>query len=79
MWRMKWQETSGYNKPPKLEAATSPYKRVIGDTMRSRHDARRASEVAIVVKSFNRMNELGRAKLVRVPAKFFYSARWTTP
>jgi hypothetical protein len=46
-------------------AAISRYKRVIGDALKSRHGARRATEVAIVVKSLNRMNELGRAKFVR--------------
>jgi hypothetical protein len=51
---------------PKVEAAISRCKRVIGDTMKSRHDARRATEVAIAVKSLNRMNELGRAKFVRM-------------
>ena len=57
---------SGYNKRSKVEAAMSRYKRVIGDALKSRHDARRATEVAIAVKSLNRMNELGGAKFVRV-------------
>jgi hypothetical protein len=43
-----------------------PLQRVISDTMKSRHDARRATEVAIAVKSLNRMNEFGRAKFVRM-------------
>ncbi|MGO8846718.1 MAG: hypothetical protein ACLQFI_15560 [Methylocella sp.] len=64
--RMNWQKTSGYNTRSKIEAAISRYKRVIGDTMKSRHDGRRATEVAIAVKSLNRMNELGRAKFVRM-------------
>ncbi len=64
--RMNWQKTSGYNKRSKVEAAMSRYKRVIGDALKSRHDARRATEVAIAVKYLNRMNELGRAKFVRV-------------
>ncbi|WP_292529960.1 NnrU family protein [Methylocystis sp.] len=33
--------------------------------LKSRHDDRRATEVAIAIKSLNRMNELGRAKFVR--------------
>ena len=33
----------------------SRYKRVIGDTLKSRNDARRVTEVAITVKSLNRM------------------------
>ena len=64
--RANWQKASGYNKRSKVEAAISRYKRVIGDTLKSRHDARGATEVAIGVKSLNRMNELGRAHFVRV-------------
>ena len=63
---MNWQKAAGYNKRSKVEAAISRYKRVIGDTLKSRRDARRATEVAIAVKSLNRMNGLGRAKLVLV-------------
>jgi hypothetical protein len=33
----------------KVEAAISCYKRVIGDTLKSRHDTRRATEVAIAI------------------------------
>ena len=64
--RMNWQKASGYNKRSRVEAAISRYKRVICDALKSRHDARRATEVAIAVKSLNRMNELGRAKFVRM-------------
>ena len=64
--RMNWQKASGYNTRSKVEAAISRYKRVIGDALKSRHDARRATEVAIAFKSLNRMNELGRAKFVRM-------------
>jgi len=64
--RMNWQEASGYTTRSKVEAAISRYKRVIGDTLKSRHDARRATEVAIAIKSLNRMNGLGRAHFVRV-------------
>ena len=35
------------------------YKRIIGDAFESLHDGRRTTEVAIAVKSLNRMNELG--------------------
>jgi hypothetical protein len=59
--RMNWQKASGYNTRSKVEAAISRYKRVIGDSLKSRHDARRATEVAIAIKSLNRMNQLGRA------------------
>ena len=64
--RMNWQKTSGYNERSKVEAAMSRYKRVIGDALKSRHDDRRTTEVAIAVKCLNQMNELGRAKFVRV-------------
>ena len=59
--RMNSQKASGYNTRSKVEAAISRYKRVIGDTLKSRHDTRRATEVAIAIKSLNRMNQLGRA------------------
>ena len=64
--RMNWQKASGYNKRSKVEAAISRYKCVIGDALNSRHDARRVAEVAIAVKSLNRMREFGQAKFVRV-------------
>ena len=38
---------------------------VDGDALKSRHDDRRTTEVAIAVKSLNRMNEPGSAKFVR--------------
>ena len=64
--RMNWQKASGYNKRSKVEAAISRYKRIIGDGLKSRHDARRGTEVAIAVKSLNRMSALGQAICVRV-------------
>jgi hypothetical protein len=63
---MNWQTASGYNTRSKVETAISRYKRVIGDALKSRHDARRATEVAIAIKSLNRMNQLGRAKFARM-------------
>ena len=65
-WRSNWQKASGYNRRAKVEAAISRYKRVIGDTLKSRDDARRVTGVAIAVKSLNRMRELGQANFVRV-------------
>ncbi|MGO8845614.1 MAG: transposase [Methylocella sp.] len=64
--RMNWQKASGYNTRSKVEAAISRYKRVIGDTLKSRHDIRRTTEVAIAIKSLNRMNQLGRAIFTRI-------------
>ena len=57
---MNWQKASGYNTRSKVAAAISRYKRVIGDTLKSRHDTRRATGVAITIESINRMNQLGR-------------------
>jgi hypothetical protein len=56
----------GANKRSKVEAAMSRNKRVLGNALKSRHDARRATEVAIAVKSVDRKSELGRAKFVRM-------------
>lgn len=64
--RSNWQKASGYNRRVKVEAAISRYKRVIGDTLKSRDDARRVTEVKIAVKTLNRMRELGQANFVRV-------------
>jgi Transposase DDE domain len=64
--RMSWQNASGYNKRSKVEAAISRYKRVIGDTLKSRDDARRVTEVAIAVKSLNHMRDLGQAISSRI-------------
>jgi hypothetical protein len=63
---MNWQKTSGYNRRSKVEAAIGRYKRVIGDALRSREDARRLCEVKIAVKVLNRMLELGCPVCVRV-------------
>jgi hypothetical protein len=64
--RMNWQRMTGYNRRSKVEASISRYKRVIGDTLKSREDARRVTEVAIAIKSLNRMRKLGQANFVRV-------------
>jgi len=64
--RMNWQKTTGYNRRSKVEASISRYKRVIGDTLKSRDDARRVTEVAIAIKSLNRMRKLGQADFLRV-------------
>ena len=64
--RMGWQKASGYNYRALIEADISRYKRVIGGTLRSRTDARRATEVAIATGALNRMLELGRPEYVRI-------------
>jgi hypothetical protein len=45
--RTGWQKASGYNYRALVGSDISRYKRVIGDALRSRTDARRATEVAI--------------------------------
>ena len=42
-----------------------PFKRMIGDAVRSRTDRRRATEVAFAVNALNRMLNLGRPEYVR--------------
>src|SRR5208283_2558544 len=64
--RMAWQKASGYNWSALVETDISRYKRVIGDTLRSRTDARRATEVGIAVRALNRMLKLGRPESVRI-------------
>jgi hypothetical protein len=64
--RMNWQKTSGYNRRSNVEAAIGRYKRVVGDALRSRGDARRTCEVKIGIKVLNRMLELGRPVCNRV-------------
>ena len=49
-----------------MEASISRFKRVIGDSLRSRTDRRRTTEVAIAVQALNRMLELGRPKSIRI-------------
>ena len=63
---MGWQKASGYNRRALAEVAIGRYKRVIGDALRSRTDARRATEVSIAVRVLNRMLDLGRPKSIRV-------------
>ena len=63
---MNWQKTSGYNRRFKVEAPIQSLQAVIGDTLKSREDARRVTEVAIAIKSLNRMRKLGQANFVRV-------------
>jgi hypothetical protein len=62
---MNWQRAADYNMRAKGEAAVSRCKRVIGDILKSRDDARRVTQIAIAVKSLNRMRDLGQAICVR--------------
>jgi len=64
--RMGWQKASGYNRRALVEASISRFKRVIGTSLRSRTEPRRATEIAIAVHVLNRMLELGRPKSVRI-------------
>jgi hypothetical protein len=56
---MNWQKASGYKRRSKVEASISRYKRVIADTLKSREDARRVTDVATAIKSLDRMRKLG--------------------
>jgi len=63
---MGWQKASGNNWRALVEADIGRWKRMIGDALRSRTDARRATEVAIAVTVLNRMLEMGRPNYVRI-------------
>jgi Transposase DDE domain len=64
--RTGWQKMSGYNWRALIEADISRYKRVIGNTLRSRTDRRRSTDVAIAVDVLNRMLAVGRPQSVRL-------------
>ena len=64
--RMRWQKQSGYTRRALVETAISRLKRVIGDTLRSRTNRRRGTEIAIAVQTLNWMLEFGSPKSVRV-------------
>jgi hypothetical protein len=64
--RMAWQQVSDYSRRAKAEAAIGRWKQVIGDSLRSRLDERRATEADVAVHVLNRMLELGRPNYVRI-------------
>jgi hypothetical protein len=64
--RMAWQKASGYNNRSRVEATIERFKQVIGDGLRFRDEARRATEVRVAVNALNRMLELGRPNSVRI-------------
>jgi hypothetical protein len=49
-----------------VEAQIGRFKQVIGDALRSHTDAAQATEIAIAIKAFNRMLDLGRPNSVHV-------------
>jgi hypothetical protein len=63
---MGWQKSSRYNLRAKVEAAIGRFKRVIGDSLRSRTDEAESTEVAIAARALNRMLEFGRPNYVRI-------------
>jgi len=63
--RTGWQKSSGYNVRAKVEAAIDRYKRVIGDTLRSRTGETETTEVAIAARVLNKMLAFGRPNYVR--------------
>jgi len=64
--RLGWQKSSGYDYRALVEADIGRFKRVVGDALRSRTDARRATGVATAVRVLNRMLELGQPEYVRL-------------
>ncbi len=64
--RMAWQKASGYNLRAKVETSIGRYKRVIGDTLRSRTEQTEATEIAIAAAVLNRMLAFGRPNYVRI-------------
>jgi hypothetical protein len=65
--RMAWQKTSGYNRRARAEAAIARWKQVIGDGLRSRMDARRATEVDVAVGARNHRRSCSQTE--RIPAR----------
>lgn len=63
---MGWQKRSGYNYRALVEADIARFKRVIGDGLRSRADARQATEVAVAIAVLNHVLELGRPEYARI-------------
>jgi hypothetical protein len=63
--RMGWQKASGYNARARAEAGIGRWKQVIGDGLRARKDACRATEVDVAVYALNRMLDLARPNYVR--------------
>lgn len=63
--RMSWQRRSEYTRRALVESSIGRFKRVIGDTLRSRTNRRHATEIEIAVSALNRMLELGRPKSIR--------------
>ena len=64
--RAAWRKASGDTKRARAEAAIGRFKQVIGDTLRSRTDRRRATEVDVAVHVLNRMLKLRRPTSVRI-------------
>ena len=64
--RAAWQKASGRTIRARAEAASSRFKQVMGDGLRSRTDPRRATEVDVAVHALNRLLGLGRPNAVRI-------------
>jgi hypothetical protein len=63
---MVWQKISGHTRRAKVEAGIGRWKPVIRDSLRSRIDARRATEVEVAVHVLNRMLVLARPNYDRI-------------
>ncbi|WP_391349730.1 transposase [Azospirillum sp. A23] len=64
--RMRWQQTSNYNKRAGVESQMARWKGVLGEALHSHSDQTQATEVAIDVIVLNRMLDLGGPNSVRV-------------
>jgi hypothetical protein len=63
--RMGWQKRSGYNTRARAETELGRWKQVIGDELRARKEACRATEVDVAVYALNRMLEFAHPNYVR--------------
>ncbi|MGI9437536.1 MAG: hypothetical protein ACR2Q4_22365 [Geminicoccaceae bacterium] len=53
--RMAWQKTTDYGRRSLVETAFGRYKSIIGDSLTARDDDAQETEVAIGIKTLNRM------------------------
>lgn len=64
--RLAWQKAFRYTVRALVEAFFSRWKRVIGDGLRFQTEDRRNAEIAIAVRTLNRMLDLGHPDSIRV-------------
>jgi hypothetical protein len=64
--RATWQQITGYNFRSYVELAMQRYKRIFGNTMKSRALARQKTEAWIGASALNRMTNLGMPASVKI-------------